>query len=204
MAEDGISIKIKPVRGGGENSVDLKLTAETTVGQLKAQIASSTLQVPPEAQRLVFQGRMLNDDTKTLAENKLKEGDCILLSVTPGASSSLSTSSSGTSSSSGALAAAPSAPPAPGAPAAPAAHQARLAPPPPPPPSTSAALPAHIVILRAAIAGVRTSNPPEVGGVALRTLATMLGNVVANPMEEKYRQLKKNNPAFVRRVGGGE
>ena len=205
MAEDaGISIKIKTQRGGGENSVDLKMTVETTVGQLKAQIASSTLQVPPEAQRLVYQGRMLNDDTKTLAENRVKEGSCILLCITPGgASSSLSTSTSSSTSSStsnSALAAAPPAPPLPtGATAA-----ARAAPQALPPPSTSAALPAHIVILRAAIVGVRTSNPPEVGGTALKTLATMLGNVVANPMEEKYRQLKKNNAAFVRRVGGGK
>jgi len=35
MVEDAISIKIKTLKGGGENSVDLKLTAETTVGQLK-------------------------------------------------------------------------------------------------------------------------------------------------------------------------
>ncbi|GAB5033067.1 Hypothetical protein NocV09_01200220 [Nannochloropsis oceanica] len=210
MVEDAISIKIKTLKGGGENSVDLKLTAETTVGQLKAQIASSTLQVPPEAQRLVFQGRMLNDDTKTLAQNKVKEGSCILLSIAVSASASPSPSTSICNSGSGAVAAAAPAPPLPSsataaapapAPAASSAPQTAQAPI-FPPPSTSTALPAHIVILRAAIAGVRTSNPPEVGATALRTLATMLGNVIANPMEEKYRQLKKNNAAFVRRVGG--
>ena len=181
---------------------------------VQAQIASSALQVPPEAQRLVFQGRMLNDDTKTLAQNKLKEGSCILLSIAVATSPSLSTSTT-SSSGSGAVAAAPPAPPLPSsanaataaaaaAAAASSAPQVPQAPPVIPPPSTSMALPAHIVILRAAIAGVRTSNPPEVGGTALRTLATMLGNVIANPMEEKYRQLKKNNAAFVRRVGGGK
>eukprot|EP00624_Nannochloropsis_granulata_P005833 evm.model.NODE_41696_length_13227_cov_36.716339.4 len=35
MAEDAISVKIKTLKGGGEKSVDLKLTAESTVGQLK-------------------------------------------------------------------------------------------------------------------------------------------------------------------------
>jgi hypothetical protein len=108
-------------------------------------------------------------------------------------------------------------------------------------------LPAHVVILRAAIQGVRTSNPPEVAATvrvgvclcdgdwmrvlswsvwtsalrkpgakhlmhpppippktqALRTLQTIIGNVVSNPHEAKYRQVKRSNATFDRKVGSG-
>ncbi len=38
---------------------------------------------------------------------------------------------------------------------------------------------------------------------ALRTIHTIIGNVVGNPHEAKFRQVKKNNAAFDRRVGSG-
>lgn len=38
---------------------------------------------------------------------------------------------------------------------------------------------------------------------ALRTIQTIVANVVGNPHEAKYRQVKKSNAAFDRRVGSG-
>lgn len=38
---------------------------------------------------------------------------------------------------------------------------------------------------------------------ALRTLQTIIGNVVNNPHEAKYRQVKRSNATFDRKVGSG-
>ncbi|EWM24520.1 PUB domain protein [Nannochloropsis gaditana] len=188
--DDGkIVIKVKTLKGGGENSVSLKVVPNMTIGELKAQIAASALEVPCESQRLVFQGCMLKDDRKTLAEHKLTEGSCVLLSVL-----SPSVSNRGSSAS-------PSiASPASSLPSNPSPNNPTSLPSPVIPSPSSTASPA-VVILRAAITGVRSSNSPEVGTLALQTLSTMLGNIIANPMEEKFRQFKKSNPAFLRRVG---
>ena len=55
--------------------------------------------------------------------------------------------------------------------------------------------------MRAAIAGIRSSNPPDVGATALRTIGTIVGNIIRDPHEAKYRTLKRSNAAFDRRVG---
>lgn len=45
------------------------------------------------------------------------------------------------------------------------------------------------------------SPPPQ--KKALRTLQTIIGNVVTNPHEAKYRQVKRSNATFDRKVGAG-
>lgn len=53
-----------------------------------------------------------------------------------------------------------------------------------------------------ALEELRASNPPSVYATAVATLEKVLTNIVANPMEEKYRRVKRQNPAFRKRMGG--
>jgi len=53
-----------------------------------------------------------------------------------------------------------------------------------------------------ALAELRSNNPPSVYATAVATLEKVLTNIVANPMEEKYRRVKRQNPAFRKRLGG--
>ena len=56
--------------------------------------------------------------------------------------------------------------------------------------------------LQSALQKLRTSNAPSVYTTAVTTLEKVLTNIVNNPMEEKYRQVKKANAAFQKRLGG--
>lgn len=56
--------------------------------------------------------------------------------------------------------------------------------------------------LSAALMTLRSSNSTDVYKTALATADKLLGNIINHPMEEKYRSIKKANPAFQRRLGG--
>jgi len=61
--------------------------------------------------------------------------------------------------------------------------------------------------LTAALFSLRTSNPPATYLTAVTTLDKVLSNITQNPMEEKYRKVKRGNAAFNKRLGsvpGGE
>lgn len=61
--------------------------------------------------------------------------------------------------------------------------------------------------LTAALLSLRTSNPPGTYLTAVTTLEKVLFNITQNPMEEKYRKVKRGNAAFNKRLGtlpGGE
>ena len=45
-------------------------------------------------------------------------------------------------------------------------------------------------------------NPPPTYKTALSTASKLLNNIISNPMEEKYRSIKKSNAAFNKRLGG--
>lgn len=59
----------------GKNSSLVTLKASTTVGDLKAQIESST-GVPRAKQKLLQKGVPLKDDDKTLAEVRMRAHSC--------------------------------------------------------------------------------------------------------------------------------
>jgi hypothetical protein len=52
-----------------------------------------------------------------------------------------------------------------------------------------------------AIANLRSLNAPDVAATAISTLDKLLNNIIAHPLEIKYRRIKKNNVAFGRRLG---
>eukprot|EP00579_Thalassiosira_antarctica_P000263 CAMPEP_0201869730 /NCGR_PEP_ID=MMETSP0902-20130614/3136_1 /ASSEMBLY_ACC=CAM_ASM_000551 /TAXON_ID=420261 /ORGANISM="Thalassiosira antarctica, Strain CCMP982" /LENGTH=476 /DNA_ID=CAMNT_0048395277 /DNA_START=26 /DNA_END=1456 /DNA_ORIENTATION=- len=53
-----------------------------------------------------------------------------------------------------------------------------------------------------ALTKMRSSNDGSTYRTALTTADKLLGNIVSHPMEEKYRTIKKSNPAFTKRLGG--
>lgn len=54
----------------------------------------------------------------------------------------------------------------------------------------------------AALMTLRTTNSSDVYRTALSTADKLLQNIITHPMEEKYRTVKKSNPAFNKRLGG--
>jgi len=69
--------------------------------------------------------------------------------------------------------------------------------------AAAAATPATDVSqLASALMTLRTSNSNDVYRTALSTADKLLKNIVTHPMEEKYRTIKKSNPAFNKRLGG--
>jgi hypothetical protein len=49
---------------------------------------------------------------------------------------------------------------------------------------------------------LRGSNSAADYSTAVTTLEKVLSNIISHPMEDKYRKVKKQNPAFQRRLGG--
>jgi len=49
---------------------------------------------------------------------------------------------------------------------------------------------------------LRQNNPPSVYATGVATLGKVLKNITDHPLEEKYRQVKKQNAAFRKRLGG--
>ena len=47
---------------------------------------------------------------------------------------------------------------------------------------------------------VHTLNSGDLLAAGVKTLSTIINNVVANPAEEKYRKLRVNNPAIQKKV----
>ena len=56
--------------------------------------------------------------------------------------------------------------------------------------------------LKKALVRLRQNNPPSIYATGVTTLERVLKNIIDHPMEEKYRQVKKQNAAFHKRLGG--
>ena len=145
------------------------------------KIASAATNIPLSSLRLIFRGRMIKDDdsSKVVPEYKL-ESDCVLHCLGKPADNSASSN-----------------PPVPATTTVGA--------------SVSVGAGKHPVAqtpgvgddpLKIGINTLRASNPPTTYLTAVSTLEKVLGNIIANPMEEKYRKVKRQNAAFQRRLGG--
>jgi hypothetical protein len=193
--------------------VPTTLPENITPTALRKQVSEAT-KIPLDQLRLIFRGKMIkDDDTKNAIEEFKLEPDCVLHcmgkpvsdegSTAAAASSSSSTTAAATSVLSSAAAAAgttasrPVVPPL----SAAAATTASV-------PSANAAARSPAVVstladpVPSAIQKLRLNNPPSVFQTALVTLEKILSNIVSNPMEEKYRKVKRNNAAFSKRLGG--
>ena len=174
-----------------------------TPTQLRKKVAETT-RIPLSDLRLIFRGRMIKDDDSipsVVSEYKLEDESVLhcMGKPVPDTNSSQPTGTSTTTT------AAPAAAPANRAvvpplstPVATATAPAARA------PSSAAAAAASGSggdALSKALARLRQHNPPSVYVTAVGTLEKVLGNIAANPMEEKYRRVKRNNAAFGKRLG---
>lgn len=55
--------------------------------------------------------------------------------------------------------------------------------------------------LTQALQTMKSNHPQSEYATALNTISKILSNIINNPMEEKYRKVKRNNPAFTKRLG---
>lgn len=186
------SITIHLTVTGAEGAPRLPLTVEPTITstQLRNCVADATT-IPLDSLKLIFRGRLIanNDNQQAVAEFKIEDGSvlhCMGKPASAAASTSTSTNSSSVSASSRSASAA----------ALPANRLAFGAPPTAPSPE----LPTDP--LQAALATLRASLSPADYLTAVQTVEKIVSNIITQPMEEKYRSLKKSNAAFQRKLGG--
>lgn len=168
--------------------VPLEIPAETTPKELRAAVAGAT-KIPLGTLRLIYRGKMIQDETSTKVVDTYKlEADCVLHCMGQPVEAARPSEP----------AAAPVASMAPTAASAavPSVASAAATATPAPPAS------APVDVLSEALRVLRTSNSPEVYKTAVTTLSKILSNIAENPMEEKYRKVKKQNAAFQKRLGG--
>lgn len=144
--------------------------------------ASEATKIPIGSLRLIFRGKIIGESgtTKAVEEFKLN-ADCVIHCMGKPQ-----------------VSAAPAAEAAAASPAAAAAGSSVTI----QPPSNAAAAPASANTLQTAFTTLRSSNPPQTYMTAVTTLDKILSNIISNPMEEKYRRVKKQNAAFQKRLGG--
>lgn len=142
--------------------------------------ASEATKIPLDSMRLIFRGRLVGKETdkKVIEEFKLEQDSvihCMGKPVEAAVAPVPSTTTTATGSSVTVTAG-----------TAPATT------------TTSAAL----TTLTSALVTLRTSNASAVYLTAVATLEKVLANIANNPMEEKYRKVKRGNAAFNKRLGG--
>jgi len=131
-------------------------------------------EVPQHQQKWIYKGRILTDE-QTVRTAGIAEGDVVIVMRTA------ATSASSTTTTSGAVGAALPA----GAPPVPVQQlQPRV---------TTARFDAAMMEL--------LQNPEGAVKDAVGVLAKIAGNIVAHPMEDKYRRLNRTNAAFSKKVG---
>ncbi len=148
-----------------------------------------------EPKRIIFQGRILNKDDQTLQACKLKDGLAVVVQVAAaGAAGGASTAAAaGTSpAATGVPAASPASAPSPAAGGGVAAASAglqglNLG-------GGQSAMAQALVTVRGQSAGLARE--------CFTTLLKVVDNIVAHPLEEKYRKIKRANAGFRRKVGG--
>lgn len=149
-----------------------------------------------EPKRVIFQGRILNKDEQTLAESKLKDGLTVVVQAAPATPASTA---------SPAASATPTPMPIPATAAGTAVGSSAAA-------SQAAIAQALAGRLGGLGAGAASVSPvgqavatirgqePGVARECLTTLTKVVDNVIAHPLEEKYRKIKRTNAGFRRKV----
>lgn len=167
--------------------LSVKISKELSSKALREKVAAET-KIPLQKLRLIYAGKLIKDDdkNKAVSEFRLEEGSVLHCMGQP------ESSANATAASSSQPAAAVSAGSSVTMPSAAATTNAAASP---------AVAPAADP-LQTAFATLKSSNPPATYMTAVTTLEKILSNIVANPMEEKYRRVKKKNAAFQRRLGG--
>ncbi|KAG7364060.1 PUB domain containing protein [Nitzschia inconspicua] len=178
--------------------VPIEVSDDVTPTMLRQQVSTAT-KIPLVQLRLIFRGRMIKDDDTKLAVEEYKlEPDCVLHCMgKPEETTTTTTTSINV----------PTTPVNSFATASTMVSSAASVPPTPPPTvattaGTVSTGPPPTTVVSAAIVRLRQNNPPSIYETALTTLDKILKNIVTHPMEEKYRKVKRQNPAFSKRLGG--
>lgn len=170
-----------------------------TPTQLRHKV-SETTKIPLKDLRLIFRGRMIKDDDSipsVTVEYKL-EDDSVLHCMGKPVEDSNNNSASGSSAST--TAAVPDTTTVPNRTVVPPLSTSTAA-------SSSASSSAAATSssasdpLSKSLARLKQNNPLSVYVTAVGTLEKVLTNISGNPMEEKYRKVKKHNAAFGKRLG---
>mmetsp|Transcript_11635 Transcript_11635/g.29434 ORF Transcript_11635/g.29434 Transcript_11635/m.29434 type:complete len:419 (-) Transcript_11635:48-1304(-) len=169
-------------------------STDLTPTQLRQKVAEVT-KIPLKDLRLIFRGRMIKDDDSipsVAVEYKLENESVLHCMGKPVEDSSGSSASVAQASPDTTTVPTRTVVPPLSTTTAPAAAAAAAR------PSAASANrdPLAIALLR-----LKTNNPLSVYVTAVGTLEKVLTNIANNPMEEKYRRVKKNNAAFGKRLG---
>ncbi|CAB9509656.1 PUB domain [Seminavis robusta] len=181
MAEDSVTVNLTVTATPAAPRIPLTIPKDVTPTSLR-KLTSEASKIPLDKLRLIFRGRLIGDDDKknAVTEFKLEEGTVLHCMGKPEGDTTTATA-----------AAAPAATASAGSSVTIQPTAAATA------PAASSSNP-----LQAAFTTLRSNNPPQTYMTAVTTLDKILNNIVTNPMEEKYRRVKKQNPAFQKRLGG--
>jgi PUB domain/Ubiquitin family len=173
----------------GAPRVPLTIPKTITATTLRERV-SETTKIPKASLKLIFRGRLIADDDskEAVPEFKLEDGSVVHCMGKPvkdvEAAEPSATAVPASSTARTAAASMPSVPivrPNVGVPVVPVAP---------------------VDPLQAALQTLRASTSPGDYLTAVSTLEKVLSNIANNPMEDKYRKVKKENAAFQRRLGG--
>jgi hypothetical protein len=190
MAEDSetITIQLTVTAEQGSPRVPLTVGKKVSPTDLRKKTSEAT-KIPLSSLKLIYRGRLIADDDskEAAAEFKLEDGSVIHCMGKP-----QKEASSGVSSATASVARASSS-------ATTSLPTVSLL-----PPTAAAAATAPQPIgdpLRAALQKMRASSSAEDYMMGITTLKKILTNIVEHPLDEKYRLIKKQNPAYQRKLG---
>jgi len=169
----------------GSPRVPLKINKDLTSTVLRRKVGEAT-KIPIGSLRLIFRGRMISDDDTLAAVDEFRmEDGCVLHCMgKPEVQQQQSSSSSAAVVSGSSVS----------------VREGNSS-------STTTAAVSQPTLttrdpLEIALNTLRSSNSQDAYLTGVTTLGKILGNITSNPMEEKYRQVKRRNAAFQRRLGG--
>lgn len=187
MAETKITIQLTLTAMPGAPRIPLEISNNISCSELR-QESSKVTKIPIGSIKLIVRGRMIADDSskQAVTEFKLEEGSVLHVLGKPvdedlklpatGNETTTTTTPTVTTSNVSTI------------------SSTQIQP--------SAASITETDPLKAALQKLRSSNSQSTYQTAVTTLEKILTNIADNPMEEKYRKVKKQNPAFQRRLGG--
>jgi PUB domain/Ubiquitin family len=185
-----ITIQLTVTAAPGAPRVPLGIDPAITPTQLRQEAAKAT-KIPIASIKLIVRGRLVadNDTLSAVTEYKLEEGTVLHCMGRPEDTGSVATGTAVASTTASFTLPSVSVQ----APATTATATGRTIPP---------SVAAESDPLQSALTVLETANSPAVYQAALSTLEKILSNIIEHPLEEKYRALKVQNPAFQRRLGG--
>jgi PUB domain/Ubiquitin family len=187
-----ITIQLTVTAAPGAPRVPLEIDPAITPTQLRQEAAKAT-KIPIASIKLIVRGRLVadNETLSAVKEYKLEEGTVLHCMGRPEDTGSVATDPVVASTTTASFTLPTVSVQVPTASAT--ATGSTI------PPSVTAA---ESDPLHSALTVLQTSNSPAVYQAAVSTLEKILSNIIEHPLEEKYRALKVQNPAFQRRLGG--